>query len=88
MLDRQRSKSAGAKPFHATACVIAAFLVKLAKHLTLIACLMIIGGSTGRFAASQLGIFLTVLTAAFLHSIGRVLQRRLSAPARLTRFGP
>ncbi|HEX9788739.1 MAG TPA: hypothetical protein VGB09_11965 [Candidatus Binatia bacterium] len=88
MLDRQRNKSAGAKPFHPSACVIAGFLMKLAKHLALIACLMIVGGSTGRFAGGELGIFLTVLTAAFLDSIGRVLQRRLQPPAHLPRFDP
>ena len=82
MMDGQRNRSAGAKPLHAPACVFAAFLIKLAKNLALIACLMIIGASTGRFAESQFGIFLVVLTAAFLNSIGLVLQSRLppSAP--------
>lgn len=85
MLDRQQSKSDSAKPSHARACVIGTFLIKLAKHLALIACLLIAGRSTGRFAGGELGIFLTVMSAALLHSIGRVLQRRLSPLAGLTR---
>jgi hypothetical protein len=88
MAANERSKSAGAKPFRASAPVIAAFFIKLAKHLAFIACLMIIGGSTGRLAESQAVIFLTVLAAALLHSIGRVLQRRPPPPARLPRFEP
>jgi hypothetical protein len=80
MSDPRRSKSRGAKPFHVSACVLATFLMKVAKHLALIACLMIIGRSTGRFIESQVVIFLTILSAALLHSIGRVLQRPLPSP--------
>ena len=88
MVDRQRSKSSGIKPFHVSACVSAAFLVKLAKHLALVACLMIIGAAPGRVAASETGIFLTVVCAALLHSIGRILDRRLRPGARFPRFEP
>ena len=87
MSDPRRSKSPAAKPFHASACVLATFLMKVAKHLALIACLMIIGRSTGRFIESQLVIFLTVLSAALLHSIGRALQRSLPSPLH-RRFEP
>jgi hypothetical protein len=80
MFDGQRRKSANAKPFSVSACVLAAFFIKLAKHLALIACLLIIGRSTGRFTADELVIFLTVLSAALLHTIGRILHRRLSFP--------
>ena len=48
----------------------------------------IIGQPIGRLAVSQLGIFLMVLSAALLHSIGRVLQRRLSHSDRLSSLGP
>ena len=88
MLHRQQSKAVSTKSFVAPSCVIGAFLIKLAKHLALIACLMIIGQPIGRFAVSQVGIFLMVLTAAVLHSIGRVLQCRLSHSDRLSSLGP
>jgi hypothetical protein len=56
--------------------------------LALMTCLLIIGEPIGRFAVSQLGLFLMVLTAAVLHSIGRVLQGRLSHSDRLSSLGP
>ena len=76
------SETAGLKRFQASACVVAAFLQKFAKHLALIACLAIMGGATGRFAISELAIFVMVVAAAALHSIGRVLEYRLT-PLRL-----
>ena len=76
----ERSESASLKRFEMSACVVAAFLQKFAKHLALIACLAIIGGATGRFAISEFAIFLIVIAAAALHSIGRVLEYRLTAP--------
>ena len=87
MLDQQQSNPDKTKPFRPSGSIIGAFLIKLAKHLALIACLMIIGGPIGRFAVSQLGIFLTVLSAALLHSVGRVLQRRVPLPTAVTRCG-
>ena len=87
MLHRQQTQRVSTKSFLAPACIIGAFLIKLAKHLALIACLMIIGQAIGRFTVSQLGIFLMVLSAALLHSVGRVLQRRVPLPAGLTRCG-
>lgn len=83
MFDAQNGQTT--KSFHASAHVIAAFLTKLAKHLAFIASLMIIRGSTGRFAESQLEIFLTVAAAAVLHSAGLFLKRRVSR-SRLPRF--
>ena len=88
MLHRQQSEPASTKSFLGPTCVIGAFLVKLAKHLALMTCLLIIGEPVGRFAVSQLGLFLMVLTAAVLHSIGRVLQCRLSHSDRLSGLGP
>ena len=88
MLHRHQSEPASTKSFLMPACVIGAFLIKLAKHLAFIACLMIIGRPIGRLAVSQLGIFLMVLSAALLHAIGCVLQRRLSHGDRLSGLGP
>jgi hypothetical protein len=88
MLDRRRNKPAGAKRIHPSACVVAVFLPKLAKHLALIACFLILGAASGRIAASETAIFLTVAAAALAHSIGRVMDRRLARAARLLRCGP
>ena len=60
-------------------CFSAAFLSKLAKHLALLACLAIVGESTGRFVLGQTAILLLVVSAALLHSAGRTLQRRLQS---------
>jgi hypothetical protein len=58
-------------------CVTAAVLIKLAKHLALLASFAILGEATGRIAASQLAIFVLVVLAALFHTIGRTLQLRL-----------
>ena len=88
MPHRQQSKAVSTKSFVAPSCVIGACLIKLAKHLALMTCLLIIGEPVGRFAVSQLALFVMVLTAAVLHSIGRVLQCRLSHSDRLSGLGP
>jgi ABC-type enterobactin transport system permease subunit len=88
MLHLQQSKAVSTKSFVAPSCVIGACLIKLAKHLTLMTCLLIIGEPIGRFTVSQLGLFLMVLTAAVLHAIGRVLQCRLSHSDRISSLGP
>ena len=54
-----------------------AFLQKLAKHLALLACLMIVSQVGGRPVVGQLGIFVTVVLAALLHSADRAVRRRL-----------
>ena len=76
----ERSKIAVLRRFQTSACVVAGFLQKFAKHLALIACLTILGGATGRFALSEFAIFCIVIAAAALHSIGRVLEYRLTPP--------
>ena len=58
-------------------CLSTAFLSKLAKHLAVLACLGIVGETSGRLAIGQLGIFLLVVCAALAHSVARTLQRRL-----------
>jgi hypothetical protein len=70
------------KRLYACGHVIAAFLTKLAKHLALIACLMIVGNSTGKFASDQFTIFLMVMGAALMNCAGCFLQRRTSRPIR------
>ena len=84
----KRSKTAGLNTVQTPACVSAAFLQKLAKHLALIACFMIVGGASDRFKVSELGIFLMVVAAAALHCVGRFLEYRLSLRPRLPRLGP
>jgi hypothetical protein len=54
-----------------------AFLSKLAKHLAVLACLAIVGETSGRFVIGQKGILVLVVSAALLHSAARALQRRL-----------
>ena len=54
-----------------------ALLPKLAKHLALAACLMIVSQAAGRPVVGQLGIFLIVVLAALLHSAGHKVRRRL-----------
>jgi len=58
------------------ACAVAPILAKLAKHLALLASVLIIGGSNGRSSAAQIGILIVVALAALLHSLARNLQRR------------
>ena len=58
---------------HATAL----FLTKLAKHLALLACLLIVGQATGQPPLGPLGIFLLIVFAASLHCVSRSLQGRL-----------
>jgi hypothetical protein len=66
-------------------CLSATFLSKLAKHLAVLACLGIVGESTGRFAIGQTAIFILVVSAALFHSAGRTLQRRLQPQIRCER---
>jgi hypothetical protein len=52
-------------------------LPKLAKHLALLACLMIVSQVSGGPVVGQLGIFVIVVLAALLHSAGRTVRHRL-----------
>jgi hypothetical protein len=66
---------------------IAAILTKLAKHLALIACLMIVGEASGRLNLGEVAIFLIVVAAVALHSFAKAIERRLpinlSCPANM-----
>jgi hypothetical protein len=77
------TKRAGSMAF-----VIAAFLIKLSKHMALLACFLIVGTATGRATTSQLGIFFLIVTAVVIYSVGRSLERRLPALIRVPRHGP
>jgi hypothetical protein len=54
-------------------------LTRIAKHLALLACLMIIGAATGRPVLGQVGIFIVVVLAALIHSAGWAVQSRFSS---------
>jgi hypothetical protein len=69
-----------------TACVFAAFLTKLAKHLLVIACLAILGRATGRLAVDQPVIFGLIVIATLGQFIGSALQTRFSRQAKLSRL--
>ena len=53
-------------------------LTKIAKHLALLACFMIIGDATGQPLLGQLGILILVVLAALIHSVGCAGQSRFS----------
>ena len=56
-------------------------LTRIAKHLALLACFMIIGTATGRPVLGQVGIFIVVVLAALIHSAGCAVQSRF--PVRI-----
>ena len=58
-------------------CLSIAFLTKLAKHLVILACLAIVGETSGRLVIGQRSIFLLIVLAALIDSAGRTFQRRL-----------
>ncbi|HEY7217832.1 MAG TPA: hypothetical protein VH985_05510 [Candidatus Binatia bacterium] len=76
------------KPPRPLTSVIAAFLIKLAKHTALLTGLVIVSVATGRPAVSEVGIFLMAVTAAVIYSLGCALARRLPTLTRLPRGGP
>jgi hypothetical protein len=69
-LQHQSSPRLSPSPF-------AAILTKLAKHLALIACLMIVGQASGRLNLGEVTIFLIVAASVALHSFARAIDRRL-----------
>jgi hypothetical protein len=70
------------------AAVTGPWLIKLAKHMALLGCLMIAGTATGRTAVSRLTIFLLIVGAVLAHLWGRVLERRAATSVRLRSPGP
>ncbi len=69
-------------------CVTAAVLIKLARHLALLASLTILGEAAGRIAVSQLAIFILIVLAVLSHTIGRTLQLGLRKQTALTKGVP
>lgn len=66
-------------------CAAAPILAKLAKHLALLASVLIIGGALGKSLSAQIAVFIVVVAATLLHSIARTLQHRppsANAPSR------
>jgi uncharacterized membrane protein len=57
---------------------LAGILTKLAKHVALIACLMILGKASARSDLGEVAIFLIVLASVALHSCAKAIQRRLA----------
>jgi hypothetical protein len=56
-------------------------LTKIAKHLALLACFMVIGAATGRPVLGQVWIFIMVVLAALIHAAGCAGQSRF--PGRI-----
>jgi hypothetical protein len=78
-----RAEKAAARWPGLSSYAIAAFLIKFAKHMALLASFMIVGHATGRATIGEFGIFFTVATSALIYSAGRSLERRLPTPTRL-----
>ena len=55
---------------------IVPILAKLAKHLALLASVLIIGGALGKSFSGQIAVFIVIVAATLVHSIARTLQRR------------
>lgn len=74
---RKRAFAGGSNPssLRWRACAVAPILAKLAKHLALLAAVLIIGGANGNSSAGQITILIVVALAALLHSIAQTLQR-------------
>ena len=62
---------------------LACLLRKFAKHLALLACLMILGRATGRVDQDQSTIFLITVGAALLSAVSDYLRRRDAGTASL-----
>lgn len=80
--DRTERASAGRL---VSASVVAPLLTKVAKHMALLACFMIVGSATGRATINELGIFSLIAAAALVYSVGRSLEGRLPTAARFSR---
>lgn len=70
------------------ALVFAPFLIKVAKHLALLACVLIAATGSGGSTFRQLGILLLVVLAALLHAAGRAYRRRSAIPIPAPREAP
>ena len=64
-------------PYSHIPAALAVFLSKVAKHLALLACLLILGKATGRLTSGQFAIFCLTILAMIAHLAGRALAPRL-----------
>jgi hypothetical protein len=64
-------------PYSHIPAALAVFLSKAAKHLALLACLLIVGKATGRLTTGQFAIFCLTIFASVAHLAGRALAPRL-----------
>lgn len=71
------------QPRQAAQPVMVAVLLKIAKHMALVACLLLIGKTRGEPIIGPLGTLLIIIVAALIHSLGRRLQ---IGPAPRNRF--
>jgi len=60
--------------------VASAFLIKLGKHLALLACLLILGRASGRYEVNEIPVFALTVLSALIHLAGRSLRHRLALP--------
>lgn len=67
---------------------MAAFLIKLAKHMAVLGCLMIVGTANGRTMLGSFSIFLFIVGATLAHRVGRVLERRAAGLSHVPSSGP
>jgi hypothetical protein len=82
------SSSVSGATISRASCVTAAVLIKLARHLALVASLTILSEAAGRIAVSQLAIFIVIVLAALSHTIGHTLQLALRKQTALTKGVP
>jgi hypothetical protein len=66
-------------PYSHITAAMAVFLSKVAKHLALLACLLILGKAGGRLTIGPSAIFFLTLLASAAHLVGRVLAPRWPA---------
>jgi hypothetical protein len=66
-------------PYSHINAAMAVFLSKVAKHLALLACLLILGNAGGRLTIDPLVIFVLTIFASIAHLVGRALAPRLPA---------
>jgi hypothetical protein len=63
-------------PYHTLGAAMAVFLGKLAKHLALLVCLLILGKAGGRLTTGPLVILILTIFASAAHLAGRALLPR------------
>jgi hypothetical protein len=71
--------SAGARQLPPSRIVLGLFLVKLGKHLAVLAALLIVGQAAGKFDLGQVTIFMLIVLAAISHSSGKAYLARALA---------